>query len=215
MKEGGHTVCFSKNRTGYLDYDIEGNVSSILIDVPHDSIVHQRYKRINYYYDLISGKVTETIYEPDSIDQFIHVYQYNSDNQITDVMTSRDSLYWENDASYQYYDHGPLAREILGQRQVQGIDYAYTINGWLKVVNSSLGSYKVRTWPPSDMGEDGYVHGANVTIGRVGAEGAVEIIVIEIFTKSKFGEGHFRGCLWMRIKKNRDRKTKYFRCDIS
>src|SRR6185312_11160807 len=77
-----------------------------------------------------------------------------------------DSLYWENDASYEYYDHGPLAREVIGQRQVQGIDYAYTINGWVKAVNSSLGSYKVRTWPPSDMGKDGYVHGANVTIGR-------------------------------------------------
>lgn len=110
--------------------------------------------------------MNEAIYEPDSIDQFIHLYQYDADNRVTDVMTSRDSLYWENDASYEYYDHGPLAREVIGQRQVQGVDYAYTINGWVKAVNSSLGSYKVRTWPPTDMGEDGYVHGANVTIGR-------------------------------------------------
>jgi len=144
----------------HYSYDIEGNVASILIDVPHDTIVHQRYKRINYYYDLVSGNVNEMIYEQDSIDQFIHVYQYDADNRITDVFTSRDSLYWENDASYQYYDHGPLAREVIGQRQVQGIDYAYTINGWVKGVNSSILS------PSYDMGADGNIHDGNATIGR-------------------------------------------------
>jgi len=160
------SLTFFQNRTGYFPYDIEGNVSSILIDVPHDSIVHQRYKRINYYYDLVSGNVDEVIYEPDSIDQFIHLYQYDADNRITDVMTSRDSLYWENDASYEYYDHGPVAREVIGQRQVQGIDYAYTLNKWIKAVNSGLGSYKKLTWPNFDMGKDGFSHGSNATIGR-------------------------------------------------
>jgi len=58
-------------------------------------------------------------------------------------------LYWEHDAGYQYYAHGPLAREVIGQRQVQGVDYAYTINDWLKAINSNI------TNPTYDMGHDG------------------------------------------------------------
>lgn len=41
------------------------------------------------------------------------------------------------DARYSYYKHGPLARSILGELQVQGIDYAYSLQGWLKGVNST------------------------------------------------------------------------------
>ncbi|HSY76831.1 MAG TPA: hypothetical protein VK890_08245, partial [Bacteroidia bacterium] len=60
----------------HYSYDVEGYVTNILIDVPHDSIVRQRYKRINYYYDLVSGNINELAYEQDSIDQFIHNYEY-------------------------------------------------------------------------------------------------------------------------------------------
>jgi RHS repeat-associated protein len=42
-----------------------------------------------------------------------------------------------------------LARTILGQQQVQGVDYAYTLQGWLKGVNSmALDTAR-------DMGKDG------------------------------------------------------------
>jgi RHS repeat-associated protein len=144
----------------HYSYDIEGNVASIIIDVPHDTIVHQRYKRLDYYYDLVSGNINELVYEQDSIDQFIHNYEYDADNRMTEVQTSRDSLFWENDASYEYYDHGPLAREVLGRRQVQGLDFAYTLNGWIKGVNSSISNQSY------DMGHDGDVHDANSTVGR-------------------------------------------------
>ncbi len=144
----------------HYSYDIEGNVATIIIDVPHDTIVKQRYKRLDYYYDLVSGKVNELVYQQDSIDQFMHSYEYDADNRITGVQTSRDSLFWENDASYEYYDHGPLAREVIGRRQVQGLDYAYTLNGWIKGMNSSI------TNPSYDMGQDGNVHDANNTIAR-------------------------------------------------
>jgi|GEM_PF-4089046 hypothetical protein len=153
--------CFSKKRTAYFQYDQLGNVASILIDVPHDSILKQRYKKINYYYDLISGNVNELAYEQDSIDQFIHNYDYDADNRLLCVTTSRDSLYWENEADYEYYDHGPLAREVIGRRQVQGLDFAYTLNGWLKGVNSGILN------PSKDPGGDGDVHSANnATVAR-------------------------------------------------
>ncbi|MHA4810293.1 RHS repeat domain-containing protein [Flavitalea flava] len=52
-----------------------------------------------------------------------------------EVKTSRDSIVWERDAAYSYYKHGPLARMVLGQLQPQGLDYSYTLQGWLKGVN--------------------------------------------------------------------------------
>ncbi|MBC6491545.1 hypothetical protein BC349_10910 [Flavihumibacter stibioxidans] len=40
---------------------------------------------------------------------------------------------------YQYYAHGPLARTTLGKLNVQGLDYIYTLQGWLKGVNPAMG----------------------------------------------------------------------------
>ncbi|AEA42436.1 RHS repeat-associated core domain protein [Fluviicola taffensis DSM 16823] len=44
---------------------------------------------------------------------------------------------WDQEASYEYYQHGPLARTTLGDQEVQGIDYVYTLQGWIKGVNSN------------------------------------------------------------------------------
>jgi len=97
-----------------------------------------RWKKIAYQYDLISGKVNTVVsYQPGQPDAFYHRYSYDADNRITNVETSNDSIYWENDAFYQYYKYGPLARSVIGQQQVQGLDYAYTLQGWLKGVNST------------------------------------------------------------------------------
>ncbi|SEP49454.1 hypothetical protein, partial [Niastella yeongjuensis] len=43
-----------------------------------------------------------------------------------------------NDAYYQYYDHGPLARTVLGEQQVQGVNYAYNLQGWMKSINPAI-----------------------------------------------------------------------------
>ena len=57
---------------------------------------------------------------------------------------------------YNYYKHGPLARVELGNDKVQGIDYAYTLQGWIKGVNSeTLDSIR-------DMGRDGDTTAANL-----------------------------------------------------
>ena len=102
-----------------------------------------------YRYDLISGKVNQVAYQPSQPDAFYHRYTYDAENRLTDVETSRDSMYWEKEAYYQYYKHGPLARTVVGNQQVQGIDYAYTLQGWLKGVNSTA------LTAAYDMGGDG------------------------------------------------------------
>src|SRR5690606_13727569 len=107
------------------------------------------YKKITYDYDLISGKVNNVSYQPGTYDQFHHRYEYDAENRITRVHTSGDGVIWETDARYYYYRHGPLARTETGDLLVQGTDYAYTLQGWLKGVNSSALD------PAHDMGEDG------------------------------------------------------------
>ncbi len=135
----------------FYSYDIHGNVDTLVQDYKHGIMqaTNNRWKKMVYRYDLISGKVNEVAYQPGEIDAFYHRYTYDAENRLTNVATSRDGIYWENDAFYQYYKHGPLARMVLGQQQVQGVDYAYTLQGWLKGVNSTAMT------PGFDMGGDG------------------------------------------------------------
>jgi len=147
------------NYATHYSYDIHGNVKTLYQDIPalYFGIgnVSHRFKKINYDYDLVSGKVNKVTYQPGEKDQFTHLYYYDADNRITDVYTSKDGVIWEKDALYQYYAHGPLARVNIGQYQVQGIDYAYTLQGWIKGVNSNLLKCE------NDIGNDGFTGGTN------------------------------------------------------
>ncbi len=123
----------------FYTYDIHGNVDVLLQDYKKTMglIVGNRFKKITYKYDLISGKVNEVAYQPGQADAFYHRYMYDAENKLTDVQTSKEYVYWENDAKYDYYRHGPMARTKLGHLEVQGVDYAYTLQGWLKGVNTT------------------------------------------------------------------------------
>lgn len=109
----------------------------------------QRYKQLDYEYDLISEKVNQIVYQRGKPDAFYQRYHYDTDNKLQSVETSRNGILWETDAKYIYFDHGALARIELGKDKVQGIDYAYTIHGWPKGANSNLLN------PLNDMGNDG------------------------------------------------------------
>jgi RHS repeat-associated protein len=148
------------NQATFYSYDFHGNVDTLLQDYGSSSFTAvanvmnangNRFKKIVYRYDLISGKVNHVAYQPGQADQMYHRYSYDAENRITLVETSYDSVYWEKDARYQYYKHGPLARTVLGDQQVQGIDYAYTLQGWLKGINSTSLN------PDYDMSNDGKV----------------------------------------------------------
>ena len=135
----------------HYSYDIEGNVKILWQDIPElESIdATSGLKRLDYDYDIISGKVNRLSYQQGKGDQFFYQYIYDADNRVIGTSTSRDGLLWHQDASYSYYLHGPLARIELGTDKVQGIDYVYTLQGWLKGINSSfLGADK-------DMAGDG------------------------------------------------------------
>ncbi|MNJ84259.1 hypothetical protein D3C87_17080 [compost metagenome] len=132
----------------FYNYDIMGNVKQLLTDIPLMG-ANNRYKTIDYQYDVYSGNMLKVTYQKEKEDQLLHRYSYDDDNRLVTTQTSRDGVKWDMDAQYYYYLHGPLARTELGEDKVQGLDYAYTLQGWLKGVNSNS---LVAT---RDMGRDG------------------------------------------------------------
>lgn len=132
----------------FYDYDIHGNVQKVLNDNPAIGN-DQRYKQVRYEYELYSGKMLKVIYQEHEQDQFIHQYEYDDDNRLLSVQTSRNGVDWDTDAEYFYYLTGALARMELGDDKVQGMDYLYNLNGWLKGINSN--TLEARR----DMGHDG------------------------------------------------------------
>ncbi len=143
----------------FYDYDEHGNVARLAqyIQGLSTSKTLDGAFQIQYRYDLISGKVNQVSYQAGKAEQWMHRYGYDSDNRLKRVHTSRDGVIWEQEASYQYYLHGPLARVELGADRVQGCDYTYTMQGWLKAINTphaqtQTGSYALNTL---DVGEDG------------------------------------------------------------
>jgi len=164
----------AKTCAGHYHYDIHGNVDTLLQDNQQLSLIStalqpQRFKKIIYDYDLISGNVNLVSYQDGEPDAFYHFYEYDADNRIIAVYSSNypqknalinintvsSSPLWDNDAKYFYYAHGPLARVEYGDNKVQGMDYAYTLQGWIKGVNSNTLD------TARDMGKDGAIGSVN------------------------------------------------------
>jgi RHS repeat-associated protein len=133
----------------HYSYDIHGNVKEFIQDTPQLDIVDQQDKSTQYEYELVSGNVNTVHYQKDQRDQLTHEYKYDKLNRLTQVYTATDKVYKSRQAHYFYYDYGPLARIEYGQQKVQGSDFAYTINGWMKSLNSST------LYTDRDMGKDG------------------------------------------------------------
>ncbi len=141
-------------------YDERGNVDLLLRYTKSLIPLNQQYKAVQYRFDQLSGKVNEVLFQENKPDQYVHHYEYDAENRLVKSYSSTrleaihessiDGLRPGLDANYNYYLHGPLARTELGEIKVQGIDYAYTMMGWLKTVNSD------KLLPANDMGKDGY-----------------------------------------------------------
>lgn len=141
-------------------YDPHGNVEWMYVEMPTLG-----GKFIRYEYDLISGKVRSIHYNEGMVDQFHHRYTYDAENRLTLVETSRDGKIWDRDAKYFDYAHGPLKRIELGEDHVQGLDYTYTIHGWLKAINHPALQLD-QSSNETDPGADGRSGSANERFGR-------------------------------------------------
>lgn len=150
------TEMYEKNATDvlatYYSYDLHGNVKAVLQQIPALG-----FKRTDYAYDLISGNVNYVFYQYGQPEQLIHRYRYDADNRLVEAATSVDGYLFDVEAKYKYYPHGPLARVVLGQHRVQGLDYYYTLQGWVKGVNMPYAA---------EQGNDGNTGGINFRVGR-------------------------------------------------
>jgi hypothetical protein len=89
----------------FYNYDISGNIKTLWQENQQLNTVStggDGIKRIDYDYDLVSGKVNRVSYQPGKGDQFFYKYLYDAENRLTDVYTSRDELIWQQDAFYRY-----------------------------------------------------------------------------------------------------------------
>jgi RHS repeat-associated protein len=143
-------------QASYYSYDIAGNVHTLWQQVNGLGT-----KQIKYEYDLVSGKVNTVSYQHGQPDQFYYHYKYDAENRLIEAQSSNMATVLYNlttqldlpqtDATYKYYPHGPLAKTELGHTKVQGVDYAYTLQGWLKGINSH------QLNADTDIGEDGKI----------------------------------------------------------
>ena len=155
----------------HYSYDIHGNVKKLIQDIPALSSFGRRFTVLDYEYDLISGNVNRVWYQKSNLEQFSHRYRYDADNRITHVYTSnifkvkRDSTISQErlEARYFYLPTGALSRAELGHKQIQGVDYAYTLQGWLKDINGyRCGYYDIDAMSANyDIGEDAFVSAGN------------------------------------------------------
>ena len=114
--------------TTWYSYDEFGKVSWLVQNAPVVGV-----KTVDYTYDFL-GNVLEVAYQKGAADAFYHHYRYDADQRMTTVQTSSDGLNKTLQAKYLYYLHGPLKRAELADR-LQGVDYTYTVQGWLKNIN--------------------------------------------------------------------------------
>jgi RHS repeat-associated protein len=146
------TLADQPSQATYYNYDVTGNVTTLW-----QQIEGLGEKRLDYEFDLVSGKVDFLRYQDQNgaPDQFFYSYEYDAENRLTDVYSGTRAAVGgvnksiilpanvKRDAKYYYYLHGPLARVLFGDKltAVQGVDYAYTLQSWIKGINSTNLSY--------------------------------------------------------------------------
>ena len=90
------------NYATHYTYDEHGNVGRIIQDIPALNPIGKEFYTLDYDYDLISGNVNKVTYQKGNDDQFMHKYEYDDDNRLHKVYTSRDNVNWDRDAKYFY-----------------------------------------------------------------------------------------------------------------
>jgi subtilase family serine protease len=133
------------NITTWYSYDEQGRVTWM---VQNPTLLPDKTFLVEYQYDFL-GNVLQVGYKAysggTSNDAFYHYYTYDADKRLLAAYTSLDgsivpavvatSPEAQVQAKYDYYLHGPLKRIELGDK-LQGIDFVYNINGWLKQINN-------------------------------------------------------------------------------
>ncbi len=168
----------------HYSYDIHGNVKTLVQDnqkmiESFPSLALQRFKQLDYSYDLLSGNVHRMSVQSGETDQWHHAYVYDADNRLRQAYTNTKkpltpigrltqdkenellvNTDWQRDAQYYFYANGEFAREEIGQNNLQGVDYYFNLQGWMKGVNSSV------LIGENDPGKDGDPNAVNALFAK-------------------------------------------------
>jgi RHS repeat-associated protein len=132
--KGAVSYTTNANSSTWYNYDDHGRVIWMVKQLTGLT----GYQTLNYTYN-DQGNVSVVEYQRGTAaERFLHYYTYDADSRLINVQTSTDASSKVQQAHYAYYLHGPLKRTELGD-QLQGVDYVYTPQGWLKVINSPTG----------------------------------------------------------------------------
>ena len=159
--QGAVSSTESEDVQTWYSYDDQGRVTWFLQQYKELVNSQDKYFLIEYDYDFF-GNVTKTAFQPQTYcnsscdeghvnEAYWHYYEYDESNRLDKVYTSvkpDEEKYLH--ATYIYYKHGPLKRVDLANG-LQGIDYTYTTQGWLKAINHPVRAY--------DPGKDGTPRG--------------------------------------------------------
>ncbi|MBL4704802.1 MAG: hypothetical protein JKY54_09790, partial [Flavobacteriales bacterium] len=118
--------------TTYYSYNAIGIVEWSIKELPQIG-----RKSVSFDYELISGNILQANYNKGETDQFFHRYSYDAQNRMVKTETSVDEVVWDREESLAYYDHGAVKRKEIGNDNLQGQDYVYTLNGNLKALNTA------------------------------------------------------------------------------
>ena len=125
------TACKTYYSYDYLD---RGAWTLKEITDPLFSTISPGQKTIDYTYNN-DGTLFSNVYQnATATERFEHDYYYDAHKRLQNVYAALGNNTPTEQAEYLYYTHGPLKRlELAGD--LQGIDYTYTVNGWLKAIN--------------------------------------------------------------------------------
>lgn len=144
--KGAISLTESKDSKTWYNYDSEGRVSWLVKNIAGLGV-----KTIDYRYDAKGNKLSINFQKDNSTERFLHEYEYDDDNRLKVAYTTIGQSTKKELARYYYYLHGPLKRiELAGN--LQGIDYTYTAQGWLKAINHPI----LATDPGKDNNLNGF-----------------------------------------------------------
>ncbi|MEL6637088.1 MAG: hypothetical protein AAFR05_10085, partial [Bacteroidota bacterium] len=133
----------------HYSYDVQGNVKTLWQEDRHVRDLGGFIKRMDYDFGVVDGLVYRFDYQPGEGDAYSHRYCYDANNRIQEVWTSDGGGIWDRDQSSFYRYEGVQARMEVGEYRVQGMDYVYTLQGWIKGINASS------NLASRDLGNDG------------------------------------------------------------
>ena len=128
--QGGSDPAVSQT---WFSYDEQGRTKWVV-----RQLFNQAPHTLDYDYDFTGNVLSVCYRKNDPTTRFTHYYSYDADQRLSEVRTNNGAptdpaVPRKLQATYSYYLHGPLKRVVVGG--LQGMDYLYTAQGWLKSIN--------------------------------------------------------------------------------